>query len=87
MLIENPSDHNYTKNLSFTTSVNRGKLLNASTAICLIVQHLERAFQAVVINEKQLYKNVKKNIIECARKSIIIKNNFSFFPGFLSYKC
>jgi len=71
MLIENPPDHNYTKNVS----VNRGKLYNASTAICLIVQHLEKAFQAVVIKEKQLHKNVKKNIIECARKNIIIKNN------------
>jgi len=68
MLIENLPDHSYTKNVSFTTSVNRGKLFNASTAICLILQ---KAFQIVVIKKKQLHKNVKKNVIECARKNII----------------
>jgi len=62
-------------------SVNRGKLINASRAALLIVQHLEKAFQVIVVQKSQLHKNVEHNIIECARKSIQLKSSLFFFPG------
>lgn len=78
MLMENQSDHNYTT-ITFVKAVDRGKLINASKATLLIVQHLERAFQVIVVQEKQLHKNVEYDVIECARKSIQLKNHSLFF--------
>ena len=43
----------------------------------LIVQNVERAFKIIVLKEKQLHKNVEKNIVECARTST--KDPFIYF--------
>ncbi|KAF0715996.1 THAP domain-containing protein 1-like isoform X5, partial [Aphis craccivora] len=81
-LTNHQSDHTYANSLTFTSSVNRGKLFIVSKAISLIVQHLEKAFQIIVVKEKELHKNVSLNIFECAKKSILAKNNNFFFTGF-----
>lgn len=70
-LTEHQSDHIYVNSLIFTSSVNRGKLFIVSKAISLIVQHLEKAFQIIVIKEKALHQNVSLNIFECAKKIIL----------------
>jgi len=45
MLMKNhQSDHNNYTAVTFVNAINRGKLINASRAILLIVQHLEKAF-------------------------------------------
>ncbi|KAE9542389.1 hypothetical protein AGLY_003516 [Aphis glycines] len=74
--------YTYANSLTFTSSVNRGKLFIVSKAISLIVQHLEKAFQIIVVKEKELHKNVSLNIFECAKKSILPKSNNFFFTGF-----
>ncbi|KAE9521578.1 hypothetical protein AGLY_018042 [Aphis glycines] len=82
MLMENhQSDHNNYIAVTFVNAVNRGKLINASRAILLIVQHLEKTFQVIVVQKSQLHKNVEHNIVECARKSIQLKSSLFFFPG------
>jgi len=48
----------------------------------LIVHHLEKAFQIIVVKEKALHKNVSLNIFECAKKSILVKGKNFFFTGF-----
>jgi len=85
LLLENRLDHEYSKNSSFTTSVNRGKLIIISKAVSLIVQQLEKSFQAVVIREKNLHRNVKLLITESASRSILNKNNLFFFCELASY--
>ncbi|KAF0746950.1 THAP domain-containing protein 9 [Aphis craccivora] len=82
MLMENyQSDHNNYTAVTFVNAVNRGKLINASRATLLIVQHLEKAFQVIVVQKSQLHKNVEHNIVVCARKSIQLKSSLFFFPG------
>lgn len=48
-LTEHQSDHIYANSSTFTSSVNRGKLFIVSKAISLIVQHVEKAFQIIVV--------------------------------------
>jgi len=82
LLIENRLDHEYSKNSSFTTSVNRGNLIITSKAVSLIVQQLEKSFRSVVIREKNLHRNVKLLITESARRSILNKiSSFFFFAN------
>lgn len=81
-LTEHQSDHIYANSLTFTSSVNRGKLFIVSKAISLIVQHLEKAFQIIVVKEKALHKNVSLNIFDCAKRSILTKSKNLFFNGF-----
>lgn len=52
VLMENKFDNSYIKNLTFTKSVSRGKLINVSKPVMIIVQHLEKAFQVIVVKEK-----------------------------------
>jgi len=77
MLMENQFDH--INNLTFTKSVSRGKLINVSKSVILIVQHLEKAFQVIVVKENKFFNNVKLKVIECARRSILSKNTLFFF--------
>jgi len=65
-LTEHQSDHIYANSLIFTSSINRGKLFIVSKVISLIVQHLEKSFQVIVVKEKALHKNVSLNIFECS---------------------
>jgi len=48
----------------------------------LIVQHLEKAFQIIIVKGKALHKTVSLNICECAKNSILAKNKNFFFTGF-----
>jgi len=66
MLTEYQFDNNYAKNVPFTTSANKGKLVVSKT-ILLIVQHLEKSIRVVVAKEKILYNNVKLRIVEYAK--------------------
>jgi hypothetical protein len=81
MLMENQFDHSYINNLTFTKSVSRGKLINVSkySYFILIVQQLENAFQVIVVKENKFFNNVKLNVIEFARRSILSKNTLFFF--------
>lgn len=65
---------------TFTKFVNRGKLINASPAVARIIQHLEKSFQAVII-ENSSYRHVSLHVTECARKSIMRKSTLFFFPN------
>lgn len=78
LLVEYRLDHEFSKNASFTTYVNRGKLIITSKAVSLIIQQLEKSFQNVVIREKNLQRNVKLLIIEITRRSILNKSTFFF---------
>lgn len=49
LLIENRLDNEYSNNLTFTRSVNRGKLIITSKAVSLIIQQLKKSFQIIVI--------------------------------------
>jgi len=54
LLIKNNFDHEYGHS-NFTTSVSRGKLINISYAVSLIIQQLEKSFQVIIVKEQKLH--------------------------------
>jgi len=63
LLKDSKTDHWYVKDANFRSFVNRGKLKIVSSAVSnIIIQELEKLFQAVVMNKK-LYNNVKQSIL------------------------
>uniref|UniRef100_A0A2S2NIA2 THAP domain-containing protein 9 n=2 Tax=Schizaphis graminum TaxID=13262 RepID=A0A2S2NIA2_SCHGA len=75
------TDHSYVKDANFTSFVNRGKLKIVSSGVSLIIQELEKSFQAVVVINKKLHNNVKQNIVMLAKKNILNKSTLFFFPN------
>jgi len=47
LLVKNNFDYDYGHS-NFTTSVSRGKLINISNAVSLIIQQLEKSFQVII---------------------------------------
>ena len=72
------TDHSYVKDANFTSFVNRGKLKIVSSGVSLIIQELEKSFQAVVVINKKLHNNVKQNIVMLAKKNILNKSTLFF---------
>lgn len=77
MLLKNNFDHSYV-DINFTVSVSKGKLVNISNAVSLIIQQIEKAIQLIIIKEQKLYAKSKLLIIESAKKNILNKNT-NFF--------
>jgi len=72
------TDHSYVKDANFTSFVYRGKLKIVSSGVSLIIQELEKSFQAVVVINKKLQNNVKQNIVMLAKKNILNKSTLFF---------
>jgi len=79
LLDKNNFDHEYGHS-NFSTSVSRGKLINISNAVSLVIQQLE-SFQIIILNEQKHHNRSKLLIIESARKSILNKSKNLYFPN------